>query len=318
MTDSLPETENLISLVIPVLDERESLETLYGMIVEAADGLGREIEIIFVDDGSRDGSFEKMKALHEKDPRVKCIRFKGNFGKSSALSAGFKMARGNIVITLDGDLQDDPAEIPHFLEELDKGFDLVSGWKKKRQDPLTKTVPSKIFNWVTALLTGVKIHDFNCGIKAYRKEVLDQIDLYGELHRFIPALAAWRRFRVGEIPVLHHPRKYGRSKYGARRFLAGMFDLITVLFITKFHKKPSHLFGGAGFLMMLAGFCINLRIVFLKLKFGNIQGRMPLLFLGMLLMIVGIQFVSTGLIAEMLTFFHKQQEKEYSIAETIS
>ncbi|MDP8219656.1 MAG: glycosyltransferase family 2 protein [Candidatus Theseobacter exili] len=312
------DNNRLISIIIPVLDEAPSLEQLYQNIIDAVKSLHLEIEIIFIDDGSSDNSFQIIENLHAKDPRVKGIEFRGNFGKSAALSVGFKIAKGDIVFTMDADLQDDPSEIPTFLEKIDAGYDLVSGWKKKRNDPLTKVIPSRVFNWVVSRLSGVRIHDFNCGIKAYRNEVVKEIEVYGELHRFIPALAAWRNFKIGEIIVRHHKRKFGKSKYGARRFLSGINDLITVMFLTKFQKKPSHLFSGTGVLLMFFGFLINLYILYLKLNYGGIKNRFPLLFLGVLLMIVGVQLISTGLIAEMLTFFHNEEKKEFIIKKTVT
>jgi len=247
------------------------------------------------------------------DDRVRAVKFRGNFGKAAALTAGFREARGRIVITMDADLQDDPAEIPRLVGRLEEGLDVVSGWKRKRHDPWTKTVPSRLFNRVTSLLTGIPIHDFNCGLKAYRREVVAEIRVYGELHRYIPALAAWKGFRIGEIEVTHHPRRHGRSKYGPKRFLSGFLDLLTVMLLTKYTPKPLHLFGLVGTILGAAGTLIALYMVSLKLRFGDIQGRGPLLSLGVLLIIMGMQFLSTGLLAEMIASHGASPDRDYSI-----
>ncbi|HKB46214.1 MAG TPA: glycosyltransferase family 2 protein, partial [Ktedonobacterales bacterium] len=235
-----------ISIVVPVYDEEESVVPLYDAVRAQLDEIGESYEIIFVDDGSRDGSFTVLRALHERDPRVRVIRFRRNFGKTPALVAGFAQARGDIVFTMDADLQDDPTEIPRFLEKLAEGYDLVSGWKYPRHDPPTKTVPSYFFNRMVGITTGVKLHDMNCGFKAYRHELLDDIKLYGELHRFVPVLAHQRGFRVTEVKVRHHQRKYGKSKFGARRFLRGFLDLLMVLFLMSYLRTPLRLFGMIG------------------------------------------------------------------------
>ena len=245
---------------------------------------------------------------------MKAIRFRRNFGKSAALSVGFAHAGGAIVITMDADLQDDPQEIPNLVRKIREGYDLVSGWKKKRYDPITKTVPSRFFNFVTSMMTGIKLHDFNCGLKAYRSEVLKEIDIYGEQHRFIPALVHWRGFRIGEIPVQHHRRKFGKTKFGPGRFFKGFLDLITVLFTTRYIKRPLHLFGGWGIFAFLIGFGINLWLSIEKLVYLTPLGNRPLFFLGILLMIVGIQLISIGLLGEMIS--KGQQGRDgYSIRE---
>jgi len=306
-----------VSFVIPLKDEVETLETLYQKIVESITPLDLSFEVIFVDDGSTDGSFEIIKKLHMEDPRVKGIRFRRNFGKSSALSAGFKKAVGDIVITMDADLQDDPTEIPRFIEMINKGYDVISGWKKVRYDPLSKTLPSRFFNRITAWATGVDIHDFNCGFKAYRKEVVKSIEIYGELHRYIPALAYGKGFTVGEIVVTHHPRKYGRSKYGWERLFKGLLDLFTVVFLTRFFKRPMHIFGGTGAVMFVLGFIINLYLVIHKFLTDTPIGNRPLLTLGVLCMILGIQSLSLGLLGEMINNISSDRKEEYFILEEV-
>lgn len=302
-----------LSIVIPLLNEAESLGELKTRIVEQFDKGGWKGEIIFVDDGSQDDSLAVIEDIIRSDPRVRAICFRRNFGKAAALNAGFKEVRGRIVITMDADLQDDPAEIPRLVAKLNEGFDVVSGWKKVRHDPLSKTMPSKLFNFVTSTLTGIKLHDFNCGLKAYRRAVVDEIDLYGELHRYIPALAGWRGFRIAELEVTHHARKHGSSKYGAARFLNGFLDLLTVMLLTRFTRKPLHLFGLIGISLGFVGFLIGLYLVSLKIQFGDIQGRSPLLLLAVLLIITGFQLISTGLLAEMLASYRGASDRGYSV-----
>jgi glycosyltransferase involved in cell wall biosynthesis len=290
-----------LSVIVPVLNERGSLPELYGSLTGVLGRINREYEIIFVDDGSSDGSIELCRSLVESDPRVTLVELRRHFGKATALQAGFQVAKGAIIITMDADLQDDPVEIPRFLAALDEGVDLVSGWKKDRQDPWTKTLPSKIFNSVTSLLTGIKLRDFNCGFKAYRREVVQSLDLYGELHRYIPVLAYASGFRTGEIPVNHHRRSYGKSKYSLERFLRGAFDLLTVLFLGTFKRRPLHLFGLIGIALFGVGFAIDLYLSFLWITGIAYIGNRPLLILGTLLIIVGIQVLIFGLLAEMVT-----------------
>ncbi len=304
-----------ISIVVPLLNEVDSLNELTDQVVEQLRKLNKQFEIIFIDDGSDDGSFEALKRLKANYKAIKVIRFRKNFGKSAALSEGFKRAKGEIVITMDADLQDDPIEIPNLISQLNNGFDLVSGWKKKRNDPITKTAPSKLFNLVTRLLTGIKIHDFNCGLKGYRREVIKAIPVYGELHRYLPVLAHWQGFKVGEIVVTHHARKHGKTKFGARRFFSGFFDLLTVLFITHYGQKPMHLFGFFGLVCIFFGFIISLYLTFIWLQ-GQGIGHRPLLFLGILLIIVGVQSFSLGLIGDMTSSI-QNQSVEYLIREEI-
>ena len=304
-----------ISVIIPVRDEAESVEELASRVAAVLEGLGRTFEILFVDDGSRDGTSERVRRARQRDPRVKLVRLRRNFGKAAALSAGFDHSQGRIIITMDGDLQDDPDEIPRFLTTLEEqDLDLVSGWKRRRQDPVSKTLPSRLFNWVTRQLAQVDLHDFNCGFKAYRREVLAEIAVYGELHRYIPVLASRRGFSVGEIQVAHHPRRHGVSKYGWDRLYKGLLDLITVLFITRYTRRPLHLFGSFGLLFLLAGLGINGYLATLWFGGHNLSNR-PLLLLGVLLMLLGIQVLTTGLIGEMITFKNFQRRDSYSIKE---
>jgi glycosyltransferase involved in cell wall biosynthesis len=290
-----------LSVIIPALNERGSLPELYQRLTEVLRQIDREYEIIFVDDGSSDGSGQLCQSLVDSDAHVTLVELRRHFGKATALQAGFQVAKGAIIITMDGDLQDDPVEIPRFLEALDEGVDLVSGWKKNRQDPLTKTLPSKFFNIVTSLLTGIKLRDFNCGFKAYRREVVQSLDLYGELHRYIPVLAYAHGFRTAEIPVNHHRRSHGKSKYKFERFIRGAFDLMTVLFLGTFKRRPLHLFGLIGIALFGVGFAIDLYLSLLWLTGTAYIGNRPLLILGTLLIIVGAQVMIFGLLAEMVT-----------------
>jgi glycosyltransferase involved in cell wall biosynthesis len=306
-----------ISVLIPVLNEQDTVRELSERVAEVLDRLRRTFEIVFVDDGSGDQTVAEIRTAHASDERVKLVRLRRNFGKAAALSAGFDACQGDVVITMDGDLQDDPEELPRFLDGLEKnGLDLVSGWKKRRHDPASKRYPSKLFNWVTRRLAQVDLHDFNCGYKAYRREVLEQIALYGELHRYIPVLASRRGFAVGEIEVQHHPRRHGRSKYGWDRFYKGLLDLITVLFITRYTRRPLHLFGVVGLLFLGLGFCINLYLAILWVM-GEALSNRPLLLFGVLLMVLGIQVLTTGLIGEMITFKTFERRDSYSVKERL-
>lgn len=290
-----------LSLVIPLYNEAESLPELHDSLVISLLPYAERCEIVFVDDGSTDGSFEVLKAIRQGDKRVKVLRLRSNQGKAAALAAGFREARGGMIITLDADLQDDPKEIPRFLQKLEEGYDLVSGWKATRHDPWPRRFLSAFFNRVTSRLTGVDLHDLNCGFKAYRSAVIRELRLYGELHRFIPVLASWRGFRIGEIEVEHHPRRHGQSKYGAERIPRGFFDLLTVLMLTRYTTRPLHLFGLFGVIVGLIGFGI---VAYLSIGwlFGQwIAGR-PLFILGALMVIAGIQLVSFGLLAEMIVY----------------
>jgi glycosyltransferase involved in cell wall biosynthesis len=303
--------DQFVSVVIPLYNEEDSLAELYTRLTEVLGNTVRRHELIFVDDGSTDGSLGTLRELRNRDKRVKLISFKRNNGKSAALQDGFKASRGDFVVTIDADLQDDPHEIPGLLEKLGEGFDLVSGWKKNRRDPPSKTLPSKLFNFVTSLVSGIKLHDFNCGLKAYRREVVRSIAVYGELHRFIPVLAAWEGFRVTEKGVAHFERKFGRSKYGASRLLNGLFDLITVMFITRRATSPLHFFGRIAFIFFVAGGAISLYFVILWLSGQGLHVR-PLMVGGLIMIVIAIQIGSFGLLAEL---YSSGQERTFSIRE---
>lgn len=304
-----------VSVLVPVLDEAGTVGELAQRTAAVLDDLGRSFELLFIDDGSRDGTPERVREAHAADPRVKLLRLRRNFGKAAALSAGLDHSRGELVITMDGDLQDAPEEIPRLLATLEeKDLDLVSGWKRRRRDPVSKRLPSRLFNWVTRQLAQVPLHDFNSGFKVYRREVLEQIAVYGELHRYIPVLASRRGFSVGEIEVAHHPRRAGTSKYGWDRFYKGLLDLITVLFITRYTRRPLHLFGAFGLLFLTAGFAINLYLAVLWFGGEDLSNR-PLLLFGVLLMLLGIQVLTTGLLGEMFTFKNFRRPDSYSVKE---
>jgi glycosyltransferase involved in cell wall biosynthesis len=296
-----------LSILIPVFNEGDTVEELHRRLTEVLAGLGRPYEILFVDDGSTDATAECIAAVIARDRAVRAIHFRRNFGKAAALSAGFRDVRGDIVVTLDGDLQDDPEEIPAFLEALERGYDLVSGWKRRRHDPLTKRWPSRIFNWVTARVTGIRLHDFNCGFKAYRREVVTSIRVYGELHRYIPVLADRLGFRVGEHEVRHHPRRHGRSKYGGARFINGFLDLLTVVFLGSSRHKPLHVFGRVGVALLTVGLAINAYMGWVWIDEGRLHVR-PLLIFGVILVILGTQFISMGLLAEMIVSTQREGE----------
>lgn len=304
----------MISIIIPLLNEEESLKPLYERLVSVFEK--EKVEFIFVDDGSSDNSFSILEEIAKKDSRVKIISFRRNFGKSPALAAGFKKAKGDIIVTMDADLQDQPEEVPKLIKKLNEGYDFVIGWKYPRLDPISKRLPSKVINFVTSKLTGLNIHDMNSGLKVMSRSVIEEVALYGELHRFMPHLAYMKGFKVCEEKVKHSERKFGKSKFGAKRFIAGIFDLLTVVFLGKFGKKPLHFFGILGLILLMAGFLINFYIAYLRFKYGGIMGRLPLLLLGILNMIVGIQFISIGLIGELLTSFFIK-EKEYSIKRVV-
>jgi glycosyltransferase involved in cell wall biosynthesis len=305
-----------VTVVVPVLDEEGSVGELAARVAGVLERTGRSFEIVFVDDGSRDGTAERIREARERDPRVKLVRLRRNFGKAAALSAGFDHSAGRLVVTMDGDLQDDPEEIPRFLALLDEqGLDLVSGWKRRRRDPVSKRLPSRLFNWVTRKLAGVDLHDFNCGFKVYRREVLGEIAIYGELHRYIPVLASRRGFGIGELEVTHHPRRHGSSKYGWDRFYKGLLDLITVLFITRYTRRPLHLFGGFGLLFLAMGIAINGYLAWAWTFRNEDLSNRPLLLLGVLLMLLGFQVLTTGLLGEMITYKNFRRRDSYSLKE---
>jgi glycosyltransferase involved in cell wall biosynthesis len=311
-----------ISVVVPLMNEEQNVRLLYETLSAQLISMGKVFEVIFVDDGSTDNTFRVLEQLHTEYPGlVRVIRFRRNFSKTPALVAGFSRCKGEIVFTMDGDLQDDPIEIPQFLTKLDEGYDLVSGWKYPRLDPLSKTFPSRVFNALVSKLSGVHLHDINCGFKAYRREVItdDQLKLYGEFHRFVPIMAHWRGYRVTELKVVHHPRKFGVSKYGARRFVRGLIDLLNVLFLTTFLRKPLRLFVPLGFWTFLLGTVIDLIVVVRSRFFINepIHDQ-PFLFVGILLMIFGVQFVLAGLQSEMIRHYAFRSDEEYSIRQELS
>jgi len=303
-----------LSVVIPLFNEEDSLKELSGQLRSTLNRMNLRYELLFVDDGSTDRSFQILRDLKRIDRHVKVIRFRRNYGKSAALAVAFEKALGNIVVTMDADLQDDPAEIPALKKKLEEGFDLVSGWKKVRRDPITKTIPSKFFNAVTALLTGIRIHDFNCGLKAYRREVVKTVKVYGELHRYIPVLAHWEGFKVGEMVVQHRARKYGKTKFGLGRFWKGFLDLLTALFTTRYLRRPLHPFGLIGLLAATAGFIIDAWLAILWFQGLTSLSNRPLFFAGFLLIVIGVQFISIGLLGEMISKT-RGNEEEYAIRD---
>jgi glycosyltransferase involved in cell wall biosynthesis len=316
-----PGKSEVISVVLPVLDESESLEEVGKALLEVAATHGLHLEVIFVDDGSRDGSWDKIHRLATADPRIRGIRFRRNFGKAAALAAGFDAALGQVVLQMDADLQDDPSEIPKFLAKLEEGFDVVNGWKRARKDPWHKVWPSRVFNWLVSRLTGLKLGDHNCGLKCFRAEVVKELPLYGELHRFIPVMAYARGYRVAELPVEHHPRRYGQSKYRYHRFIKGFLDLLTVVFLTVFGEPPLHLLGGIGlpaFLLGAAG--LSYLVVCWVLArfrvhgFGPIGAR-PLLIYSLACLIIGFQMLAIGFLSELVASQNIRNEHKYSIAE---
>jgi len=308
--------KQVVSVVIPAKNEAESVSTLTKNISTVLKKMKVQYEIIFIDDGSTDDTLETLIALHKKDKHVKVIALRGNWGKSMALEAGFQYAKGDIIFTMDADLQDDPKEIPNFIKKLNQGYDLVSGWKKVRHDPPSKVIPSRVLNFVIRKVTGVNVHDTNCGFKAYKREVVEAITLYGEQYRFIPILAAKQNYKVGEIEVHHHKRKFGKSKFGVGRNVKGLLDLLTIIFLTGYIRRPGHFFGGIGITFFGFGFTIGLYIAYLRLTTGSIQFRHPLLFLAMLLMIIGVQLLSTGLMGEMITNFNQKRKSVEKIIKT--
>ncbi len=305
-----------VSVVVPVKDEQGTLAELTQRLLAIARTQALDtFEIIFVDDGSSDGSWATIADLASAEPAVKAVRLRRNFGKATALDLGIREASGAVIVTMDADLQDDPDELPRFLEALGDDVDLVSGWKQDRQDPLGKTLPSRLFNRVTALLSGLPLHDFNCGYKAYRREVFDTVKLYGELHRYVPVLAHAAGFAVSEIPVRHHPRTYGRSKYGLSRMAKGFIDLLTVLTLTRFAQRPAHLFGGFGLGLGALGLAILTYLTGLKLFTGAEIGDRPLLLLGVMLTIISVQVVLFGVLAELLLSRSTPQPMEALVRE---
>lgn len=289
-----------LSIVVPAFNEEGNVPALHTALTDVLDLTGLDYEIIFVDDGSTDGTWQSIAAIAREDPRIVALRHRRNFGKARGLATGFAAAEGDLILTMDADLQDDPEEIPRFLSKLDEGFDLVSGWKQRRQDPLGKTLPSRFFNLTVRQMSGVPLHDFNCGFKLYRSSVVRNIRLYGELHRFTPVLAHAEGFRVGELPVRHHPRRWGTSKYGWSRLLKGFLDLVTVTFLTEYRQRPMHVLGLPGVIAFAVGVLIGVWLTAEKVLTGASIGNRPLLLLAVLLMVVGIQFLGLGLLGELL------------------
>ncbi len=305
-----------ISVVIPAYNEADSFPELLRELKETLEPLEKTFEVMVIDDGSSDETLNVLKSLKKNYPWLRVVSFRTNYGKSAALSEAFKTAQGEFIITMDADLQDDPQEIPVLISKLiDENYDLISGWKKKRRDPLSKTIPSKFFNFATSRITGIKIHDFNCGLKAYRNEVVKNLVVYGELHRFLPVLAHWKGFKVGETPVNHRSRKYGKTKFGISRFFNGFFDLITVLFITRYQTTPLHIFGMFGAITVFLGFIIEVYLTIRWFMGEGIRNR-PLFFLGILCIIVGIQFIVFGLLGEMISAKFAEHV-QYSVKDKI-
>ncbi len=304
-----------LSVIIPVYNEQDSLEELHARLRAVLSRVASESECIFVDDGSRDGSYRVLRRIRQADPTVRLIRFRRNFGKSAALAAGFAAARYDIVVTLDADLQDLPEEMPKLLSTLEQGYDVVSAWRYRRRDSWSKRFASKIYNMVTSALTGVRLHDFNSGFKCYRREVLDELRVYGERHRYIPVLASYRGFRIGEVKVEHAPRRYGRSKFGWGRFLGGFFTLLTVILLTRYTNRPLHFFGIMGLVLFIIGVLIDGYLAFERLFMKKWLSDRPLLLLGTILVLVGVQFIFFGLLAEMIAATYRR-DRDYSIIES--
>lgn len=318
VTDIHPQPIRSLTVLVPVMNEEGNLHDLYQALAPELDAIGLPYEILIIDDGSQDRSWEIIQELNAGDARVVGLRHRRNFGKAQGLSHGFAAARGDVVVTMDGDLQDDPKEISRFMELLNEGYDLVSGWKQRRQDPFGKTFPSKIFNWTVRKSTGVQLHDFNCGFKAYRHEVTQSIRLYGELHRFTPVLANAEGFRVAELPVEHHARKWGSSKYGWSRLTKGFLDLLTVIFITRYRQRPMHLFGLPGILFGAIGGFMVLWLAVEKFINNEAIGGRPLLMAAVLMIVIGTQFFGLGLLGEYLSFGNNapQPDKLLPLRET--
>jgi glycosyltransferase involved in cell wall biosynthesis len=306
-----------VSVVIPLLNEEESLPELASHLESVLSRVApNNYEVLFIDDGSTDRSYDVIRDIHARNQRFRAVRFRRNYGKSAALAVGFADCKGDIVVTMDADLQDDPNEIPSLITKLDEGYDLVSGWKRKRYDPWHKTVPSKLFNAVTSSMSGIKLHDFNCGLKGYRREVIQTVQVYGEMHRYIPALAHWEGFRVTEIPVQHHARKYGSSKFGMSRFLKGFLDLLTVMFTTRYIKRPLHFFGTVGALFALVGIATDMYLAVEWMLGRTALSNRPLFLFGIALLIVGVQLISLGLLGEMIVK-NGLEHQRYSIRERL-
>jgi glycosyltransferase involved in cell wall biosynthesis len=323
MQDSSTPTESvsadkLVSVIVPCLNEVDNVPLMASKLDDVLVELcasKQSFEILFVDDGSTDGTSEVLDELEANHPAVSVVSFRRNFGKAAALHAGIERASGSLIVTIDGDLQDDPEEIPKLLAKLDEGFDVASGWKQNRQDPWTKKLPSKLFNFTLRTFSGIPLHDYNCGLKAYRREAADELNLYGELHRYIPILLHYQGFRVAEVPVQHHPRRFGQTKYGLERFTRGFLDMLTVVLLTRYATRPLHAFGGVGMIVSAMGVGVLVYLTVLKLAYGIALGDRPLLLLGILMVLVGIQLVSTGLLGEMLARSQHANRGTYQVAD---
>ncbi len=299
-----------ITVIVPFLNEQGTLQELHDRVESALSTTGKTFEMLLIDDGSSDGSLETALAISKADPRVRVFSLRKNCGKAAALQIGFEQAAGDYIFTMDADLQDAPEELPGLLEKLEEGWDMISGWKIKRNDPLSKTIPSKLFNWATSKIAGIRLHDFNCGLKLYRREVIKEIRIYGEMHRYIPVLANQRGFRVTEKPVQHYARKWGKTKYGASRLLKGLLDFLTVIFLQRYLRRPSHIFGGVGAVIGGIGFFVAVYLTILKIC-GQALGNRPLLLFSVLFILVGVQLISLGLLGEMLAA--QQREERFPL-----
>jgi glycosyltransferase involved in cell wall biosynthesis len=309
-----------LSIVVPVYNEEENIPRLYEQLTKVLDPLGSDYEIICADDGSTDGSFVQLKALAEKDPRVKVLRFRRNFGQTAAFSAGFDYAKGDVVVTIDADLQNDPAGIPLLLAKIDEGYDVVSGWRRDRKDPfLSRKLPSKVANWLISRTTGVAVQDRGCSLRAHRREIVKEMRLYGELHRFIPDIAAWLGASMAEVPVHHRPRQFGTSKYGIGRTFRVLLDLITVHFLQNYSTRPIHIFGKFGLLFSGLGFVLGLWLTIQKIFMGQSIGQRPALMLSVLFIMMGMQLVSIGLLSEMIVraYYEGQDKPIYALREIV-
>lgn len=310
----------IISVVVPLYNEEEAIDELYRQLTEALEAYGAPYEVIVADDGSTDGSFEKLKATHERDPRWRIIRFRRNFGQTAGFAAGFDRARGEVIITIDADLQNDPADIPKLMAKMNEGYDIVSGWRVDRQDTfLTRKLPSMMANWLISRSTNVKLHDYGCSLKAYRADVLKNINLYGELHRFIPAVASGYGVRVAETPVNHRAREHGKSKYGISRTFRVLLDLMTVYFLLGYSTRPIHVFGGVGLISSGLGVLIGLYLTFVKFALGQDIGSRPLLLLAVLLILLGVQMIAMGLLGELIirTYYESTGKSIYYVREEL-
>ena len=310
-----------ISIVIPAYNEEDNIPILYEKLKGVLERLGREYEIIFVDDGSVDRTWERLKEIAEKDQRVKLIRFRKNYGQTAAMYAGFQHATGEVIITLDADLQNDPEDIPTLLQKLEEGYDIVSGWRKDRKDPfLSRRLPSMIANWIISKVTGVELHDYGCTLKAYRADIVKRLELYGDMHRFLPALTKRLGAKITEIPVRHHPRLYGKSKYGIGRTVRVILDIFLVKFLNEYINKPMYVFGTVGFALLSLGLPMLFYLLFIKLFLDEEIGRRPLLILSVLFTLAGIQLLSTGIIAELLVriYYRTKEDKPFVVEEKVN